>query len=169
LKAEKFSASNLDFAQKHLRVLSGLYGLLRPLDLIHPYRLEMGTQMVLSPKVKSIYQYWGNRISLELKRQMELEKSDVLVNLCSSEYFKAIQPKVLGKRIIACEFKDAKDGEYKMIGFFAKKARGMMASYIIKNKIKDVEKLKGFNQSGYYFNEKLSQSDSFVFTRDKAE
>jgi uncharacterized protein len=165
LEAEKFTATNFDFAQKNLRILSGLYGLLKPLDLIHPYRLEMGTQLKIANKINNIYQFWGSKITLELARQMEIEKSDLLINLCSAEYFKAIQPKVLGKRIITCEFKEAKGGEYKIIGFFAKKARGMMAAYIIKNKIKTLEKLKKFNASGYVYNDRLSNENTFVFTR----
>lgn len=167
LEAESFSTSQIDFAQKYLRILSGLYGLLKPLDLIHPYRLEMGTQLEVSKKIKNIYQFWGDKITLELGKQMELQNSEILVNLCSAEYFKAIQPKVLGKRIIACEFKDAKGGDYKIIGFFAKKARGMMAAFIIKNKIKEAEKLKEFDETGYAFNEKFSTTDHFVFTRDE--
>lgn len=160
---ERFTENELDFAQHHLRILSGLYGVLRPLDLMQPYRLEMGTKFQ-NARGKDLYAFWKDTISAHLKQ--ELEKDDgVLINLASNEYFKAVDHKQLGARIITPQFKDWKNGQYKMISFYAKKARGMMAAYIIRNCLTNPDDVKGFDTGGYAFNEALSSGDNWVFTR----
>jgi len=167
LDAYHLKPAEIDFAQNTVRILSGLYGLLKPLDLMQPYRLEMGTKLKVTPAKNDLYKYWGNRITEQLKAEMEAAGDEVLINLASGEYFKALKPKVLGKRIVTPEFKDGKNGEYKVIQFFAKKARGLMTAYIVKNKITGPEDLKGFNYEGYQFNERLSLGDRWVFTREE--
>ncbi len=162
LNAESFSAKEIDYAQNHLRILSGLYGLLKPLDLIQPYRLEMGTSWGPG-KNKNLYSYWGNSISEQLNE--DLGKSKTLINLASNEYFKAVNPKVLNADIITCNFKEKKGSDYKVVMVFAKKARGMMGNFIIKNKIDKAEDLKAFDMEGYAFNKKLSEKNELVFTR----
>lgn len=162
LDAGSFSAKEIDYAQKHLRILSGLYGLLKPLDLIQPYRLEMGTTWAPG-KNKNLYSYWGNTISEQLNE--DLGKSKILINLASNEYFKAVNPKVLNAEIITCLFKEKKGNDYKVVMVFAKKARGMMGNFIIKNQIDKSEDLKAFDMEGYAFNKKLSDKNEWVFTR----
>ncbi len=162
LKAWELSEDTLLYAQDHLRILSGLYGILRPLDRIKPYRLEMGTQL----SSKSLYAFWGKKISLELKTAFSNENT-VLINLASNEYFKSIQPTVLKQRIVSPVFKDLKNGEYKVITVYSKKARGLMTRFILENKIEDPEELISFNSDGYYFNESMSTPDMPVFTRDR--
>ncbi len=172
LDAESFSEQDFDFAQNHLRILSGLYGLLRPLDLIQPYRLEMGTKFANS-KGKDLYQFWGNQLTEALNQEfalgMEEQEEAVLVNLASNEYFKAVKAKELNARIITPVFKDWKNGQYKMISFYAKKARGLMSAYIIQNQLTDPEQLKGFDLEGYYFSEEQSKGDQWCFLRDHDE
>lgn len=165
LEAQSLKKTEIDFAQKHLRILSGLYGVLRPLDLIMPYRLEMGTKLNYSTKVKNLYQFWGDLITRQILKDMETVSGDVLVNLASNEYFKSIDVKKVPS-IITPEFRDWKNGEYKMIGFFAKRARGMMARYIVQHQITDPEQLKGFSESGYTFNAQLTKGNKWVFARD---
>lgn len=153
---------SVDFAQKHLRILSGLYGILQPLDKIHPYRLEMGTSLPVEDR-KNLYQYWGNTVVDTLNEEMT--EKDVLINLASEEYFKVIPVKALKAQLITPVFYDYKNGKYKIISFFAKKARGMMARYIIDNRIKKVSDIKGFDTEGYSYNAPMSQGNIWVFTR----
>ena len=168
LDAGTLTAAQLTFAQKHLRILSGLYGLLRPLDLMQAYRLEMGTKLA-NARGKDLYAFWGDIITEKLNEELTSHNSDVLVNLASNEYFKSIKPKLLKAAIITPIFKDWKNGQYKIISFYAKKARGLMCRYIIDNKITKVEKLKGFDYGGYAFNIGMSDAKQWVFTRDQGE
>lgn len=165
LGAEDFSAEDLTFAQDRLRILSGLYGLLRPMDLMQPYRLEMGTRLQ-NERGKNLYEYWGSRITDLINEDLQAngeEKS--VVNLASKEYFSAVKHKALEGTLYQIDFKEHRDNKYKIIAFFAKKARGMMARYAIKNRISTAEELKSFDMDGYAFNEELSKSQHFVFTR----
>ncbi|MDH5395882.1 MAG: peroxide stress protein YaaA [Gammaproteobacteria bacterium] len=164
LDAESFKADDFKFAQKHLRVLSGLYGLLRPLDLMQAYRLEMGTKLK-TDKGKNLYEFWGSVITDGLNKQLKSIKSDYLINLASNEYFKSVKPKELNAEIITPEFKEYKNGEYKMIGIYAKKARGLLSRYIIQNKLSNPEDLKSFSEEGYRFNKTLSKGNKWVFAR----
>lgn len=164
LDADSFSTSELDFAQQHLRILSGLYGVLRPLDLMQAYRLEMGTRFSNS-RGKDLYQFWGDTITAELNKQLKKNATRELVNLASTEYFKAVKPKNLEADIITPVFKDQKNGQYKIISFYAKKARGLMAAYAIKNNITDAKQLKQFDVDGYAFDSELSVGNNWVFTR----
>ncbi len=167
LEASTMKKRDLQFAQKHLRILSGLYGVLRPLDLMLPYRLEMGTKMA-NKKGQNLYHFWGDSITDSLNAELEAQKSPLVVNLASNEYFKVVNKHKLPPSLISPVFKDKKNGEYKLISFFAKKARGMMARYIIDNRIKKTEDLKDFNTAGYKYNVKLSTDKEPVFTRDQA-
>lgn len=162
LNAASFSKDNFDFAQEHLRILSGLYGLLRPLDLIQPYRLEMGTKFSVGRK-KDLYHFWNELITKELNKL--LADDGVLLNLASNEYFGAVDVKKIKGTIITPQFKDLKNGEYKMISFFAKKARGLMSAYMIKNKFVEIEQMKGFNYEGYEYADHLSDDKNWVFIR----
>jgi hypothetical protein len=164
LDAESFTAADFKFAQQHLRVLSGLYGLLRPLDLMQPYRLEMGTKLV-TDRGRNLYEFWGDIITDGLNKQLGKIKSGTLVNLASNEYFKSVKPKNIAGEIITPQFKEYKNGDYKMIGIYAKRARGLMARYIIQNQLTRPEALKDFSEEGYSFNKKLSAGNSLVFTR----
>ncbi len=168
LDAETLSADDLDFAQQHLRILSGLYGVLRPLDLMQPYRLEMGIKLN-NEKGVNLYQFWGEDITDSLNEELNQSSQQVLVNLASNEYFKSVKPKALNADIITPVFKDEKNSKYKIISFYAKKARGLMARYIIENRINDPEKLKDFNSDGYYFNAEASSAKDWVFYRDHTE
>ena len=165
LNAEDFSADDFDFAQQHLRMLSGLYGVLRPLDLMQPYRLEMGTKLA-NARGKDLYAFWGEHISQWLNQALAEQGDDVLLNLASNEYFSAVKRKVLKARLIDTEFKDLKNGQYKIISFYAKKARGLMARYVIKERLRDPEGLKDFNYQGYRYSAEHSKPDSLVFLRD---
>ena len=166
LDAESFNSKEFSFAQKHLRVLSGLYGLLRPLDLMQPYRLEMGTKLN-TQHGKNLYEFWGSTITDGLNIQLKKTKSAHLINLASNEYFKAVKPGELNAEIISPAFKEYKNGEYKMIGIFAKKARGMLSRYIIQNQITNTEDLKSFNDEGYKFSKKLTDGNIWVFSRNR--
>jgi cytoplasmic iron level regulating protein YaaA (DUF328/UPF0246 family) len=159
--ADQFSADELEFAQQHLRILSGLYGLLKPLDLIQPYRLEMGTPLK-TKKGTNLYQYWGTKISKALN---EVGQGRTLVNLASQEYFKAVDQKTLKLPVITIHFKEHKEGKYQVVGFFAKQARGLMARYAILNRITDPEQLKVFREDGYEFSSPLSSDQDWVFVR----
>ena len=161
LDADSMSDEDLRWAQDHLRILSGLYGLLRPLDLMQAYRLEMGTKFA-NPRGGDLYQFWGDIITDELNKT----NSSVLVNLASNEYFKSVRKKAIGARIITPVFMDKKDDKYKIISFYAKKARGLMSSYIIRNRITEVEQIKSFDTDGYSYNAALSEADQWVFVRD---
>ena len=167
LEAETMSADDLEFAQAHLRILSGLYGLLRPLDLMQPYRLEMGLKFS-NQRGKNLYEFWGERITDAINADLTSAGTETLVNLASNEYFKAVKTKSLNADIVTPQFKDLKNGQYKMISFFAKKARGVMARYIIDNQLTDPEQLKSFTGSGYYFSAEQSSGNNLVFLRDSA-
>ena len=171
MNVDSFKQSDFDFAQEHLRILSGLYGVLRPLDLIQPYRLEMGTKLAHAKlqefSVNTLYEFWGDKLTQAIIRQVEKLDNKTIINLASNEYFKAVKPKLLTGDIVTPIFKDWKNGKYKIISFYAKKARGMMAAYTIKNKITDSEKLKNFAEAGYSFNAELSNNKNLVFTRQK--
>ncbi len=164
LAVEDFSEADLDFAQAHLRMLSGLYGVLRPLDLMMPYRLEMGIRLE-NPRGKDLYQFWGDIITAHLNKALAAQGDDVLINLASDEYFKSVRPKALQGRIITPVFKDEKNGQFKIISFYAKKARGMMARHIIKHRLTRVEQLTGFNADGYYFVPEESDANTLMFKR----
>lgn len=164
MDADSMTAADLDFAQQHLRILSGLHGLLRPLDLIRPYRLEMGTKLAVS-KSKNLYDFWGDIITERLNDQLSALGTDVLVNLASAEYFKAVCAKKLKARIITPAFKDYKNGQLKSLFLYVKQARGMMSGFAIRNRITDAEQLKDFNGSGYRYTEELSDADNWIFTR----
>ncbi|MEP1446214.1 MAG: peroxide stress protein YaaA [Paraglaciecola sp.] len=166
LDASTFSQDDFDYAQQHLRILSGLYGVLRPLDLMQAYRLEMGTKLDTG-KNKNLYQFWDDRISKKLNEAIDTQGDNVLINLASNEYFKAVKPKVLNAEIFTPVFQDCKNGQYKVISFFAKKARGMMARYIIQNRLTDVSDLKKFDSAGYQFSKEKSKGNELVFTRQE--
>ena len=165
LDTSTLSEDDFDYAQSHLRILSGLYGLLRPLDLIQPYRLEMGLKLN-SKRTKTLYQFWGDKITEGLKPLLEEMDTPVLVNLASNEYFKSVKSNKLKCRLITPEFRDLKNGKYKIIQFFAKKARGLMVRYAIDHSISKPEDLKKFDYDGYAFNSELSHSDNWVFSRN---
>ncbi len=166
LEAETFSDQDFEFAQQHLRILSGLYGLLRPLDLMQPYRLEMGTRFE-NRRGKDLYAFWGSKITDELNRLLASDDG-VLVNLASNEYFRSVRKKDLNARLVTPQFKDWKNGQYKMISFYAKKARGLMCRYAIQNGITQADDLKGFDLEGYRFSAEDSDRDNWVFLRDQA-
>lgn len=166
LEAETLSDVDFEYAQKHLRMLSGLYGLLKPLDLMQPYRLEMGTKLA-NDKGSNLYQFWGNVITDKLNEAIAEQGDNVLINLASNEYFKAVKPKNLDAQVITPIFKDCKNGQYKVISFYAKKARGMMARYIIENRIESVVDLTKFDTAGYYFVEEESTPTDLVFKREE--
>ncbi|WP_299018938.1 peroxide stress protein YaaA [uncultured Photobacterium sp.] len=166
LDAETMSEEGFTYAQSHLRMLSGLYGLLRPLDLMQPYRLEMGTRLANS-RGTNLYQFWGDIITDKLNQALTEQGDNTLVNLASNEYFKAVKQKTLDAQVITPVFKDCKNGNYKVISFYAKKARGMMARYILDNQIDSVEALKQFNVAGYYFAAEESTEKELVFKREE--
>lgn len=162
LDFDSFNKNQVKYAQKHLRILSGLYGILRPLDLIQPYRLEMGTRFKALGE-KNLYGIWKNELTDDLST--ELKKEKILINLASKEYFSAIDLNKLDAKVITPVFMEEKNGNFKIISFNAKRARGMMSQYIIKNKIEDVEDLKNFDMDNYKYNKTLSEDNDFVFTR----
>ena len=164
LDADSLADQDVAYAQEHLRILSGLYGLLRPLDLIQPYRLEMGTRLK-NPRGANLYSFWGDRLTEALNQANRESTSPVLVNLASSEYFKAVRPKKLEGRLISPVFKEEKDGVAKVIGFSAKRARGMMARFIVKNRLTRAKDLLEFDDGGYRFQPELSNDDAPVFVR----
>ncbi|SFX86842.1 MULTISPECIES: peroxide stress protein YaaA [unclassified Pseudomonas] len=167
LDAQSFSEADFDHAQRHLRMLSGLYGLLRPLDLMQPYRLEMGTKLA-NARGKDLYAFWGTRISEWLNEALADQGDDVLLNLASNEYFSAVKRSALKARVIDTEFKDLKNGQYKIISFYAKKARGLMSRFVIQERINDPHLLKQFDVQGYRFSAQQSSSQKLVFLRDHA-
>lgn len=166
LEAETMRAPQLAFAQKHLRILSGLYGLLRPLDLMQPYRLEMGLKFA-NRGGANLYEFWGDDITDALNRQIGKSGSRVLVNLASNEYFKAVRARALDAEVVTPVFRDLKHGKYRVISFFAKKARGQMARFIIDEALDDPDGLKAFRRDGYRYNRQESTAREPVFTRDK--
>lgn len=166
LAAEDFEEGDFDFAQRHLRMLSGLYGLLRPLDLMQPYRLEMGTKFA-NARGKDLYAFWGERISEWLNADLTAQGDDVLLNLASNEYFSAVRRRQLQARVVEVDFRDLKNGDYKIISFYAKKARGLMARHVIKRRITQVADLRDFAEQGYAYSEERSTTDRLVFLRDE--
>lgn len=164
LQAESFSEADFDFAQQHLRILSGLYGVLRPLDLMQPYRLEMGTKLT-NPAGNDLYSFWGDLLTAHLNAALQAQGDDVLINLASDEYFRAVKPKQLQGRLVKPVFLDEKNGTFKVISFYAKKARGLMSRYIIQQRLTDPEALKGFDTDGYFFDEAASRENELVFKR----
>ncbi|MCU7939869.1 MAG: peroxide stress protein YaaA [gamma proteobacterium symbiont of Bathyaustriella thionipta] len=167
LNIESFSDEDLSFTQAHLRILSGLYGLLKPLDLMQPYRLEMGTRLE-NERGKNLYEFWGSQITQLINQQLKALSTDTLLNLASNEYFKSVKTKELNGQIITPVFKEKRDDDsYKIIGIYAKKARGMMSAFILKNQITDVEHIKAFSQAGYVYNPDLSSKSDWVFSREK--
>lgn len=166
LDAASFSEQDFNYAQDHLRMLSGLYGLLKPLDLMQPYRLEMGTKLD-NAKGKNLYEFWGEQITAAVNQALAEQGDDILINLASNEYFKAVKFKQLTGKLITPVFKDNKNGQYKVISFYAKKARGLMARYIIQNQITSVAQLKQFDLDGYFFSEIDSTPFELVFKRDE--
>lgn len=164
LDAANLSERTLEFAQNHLGILSGLYGLLSPMDLIQAYRLEMGTKFA-NNRGKDLYSFWQPLVTAEINKRLEQQERPVLINLASQEYFKAINSKQLRIPIITPVFKDWKNGQYKIISFYAKRARGLMARFIAENRVDNPDGLKGFDLDGYSFNPSLSEGDSWVFTR----
>lgn len=161
LNPSSFTGEELEYAQEHLRILSGLYGILKPLDLMFPYRLEMGTKWEIDSKNKNLYAFWTEKIT----KQLKAEKPAFIINVASNEYFKVIDFKKLGIKTIIPVFKDFKNGEYKVIMMYAKHARGAMARFCIQNKISDIEHIKLFNADGYSYNDLLSNENEWVFTR----
>jgi len=164
LRAPEFTTEDLEFAQTHLGILSGLYGLLRPLDWIQPYRLEMGIRLK-NPRGKSLYEFWGERVTKQLNKSLKAAESNTLINLASNEYFSVVVPEALSGRIITPVFKEDRGGALKIISFSAKRARGTMARYIIENRLEDPEALKDFRQDGYRFKKAGSNEDEWLFVR----
>lgn len=164
LDAYSLDEAALDFAQQHLRILSGLYGILRPLDLMQPYRLEMGTRLD-TELGSNLYQFWNERLTRALNQELRQSQTRCLVNLASNEYFKAIRPKLLKADIVTPAFREFRGGEYRFIQFFAKKARGLMARFLIDQRIDNVEGLKDFDYEGYRFAPAMSNDKDWVFTR----
>ena len=156
-----FSEEDFSFAQEHLRILSGLYGLLRPMDMIQPYRLEMGIKLK-NKRGKNLYEFWGDKITNALN---EIALGQPVINLASNEYFKAVKKKKLKSNLISPVFKEYKDGTYKNIGIFSKQARGLMTDFIIRNKVEDPEVLKTFNEGRYEYSESKSNFEEWVFIR----
>ncbi|MFW6101797.1 MAG: peroxide stress protein YaaA [Bacteroidota bacterium] len=164
LRAEDFTEDDVAFAQNHLRILSGLYGLLRPLDLIQPYRLEMGTALQ-NPRGKDLYEFWNVKITQTLNEALSEHQQKVLLNLASNEYFKSIHTDALEVGLITPVFKEQKGDQYKTIAVYAKKARGMMTRYIIQNRIDDPQEIKGFDWEGYLYSPEMSSENKWVFIR----
>ena len=164
LNVESFLENDLLYAQNHLRILSGLHGILKPLDLIRPYRLEMGTKLK-NKNGKNLYEFWGNKLTDFLNQSLEESESQFLLNLASNEYFQSLNSAKISSNIIDVKFLDQKNGIYKTISFFAKKARGAMAAFVIKNQIQKLSDLKDFSDLGYVFNQDKSVEKTLVFTR----
>jgi len=161
---EHFTAEDFDYAQDHLRILSGLYGCLRPLDLIQPYRLEMKTKLK-NPRGDNLYQFWGDGITGSLNKALVKQQQPVLVNLASNEYFKSVKPKLLEGQLLNINFKETKNGKTRVVAIFAKRARGMMADYIIRNRIERPAGIKKFRKDGYRFSRELSDGSQWTFER----
>jgi cytoplasmic iron level regulating protein YaaA (DUF328/UPF0246 family) len=164
LDARSLPKAGLDYLQDHVRILSGLYGLLRPLDRMHPYRLEMGTKLA-NPRGKDLYAFWGETVTSALNEAVAANGASALVNLASEEYFRSVKPKLLSVPVITPAFEDWKNGKYKIISFFAKRARGMMARYAAAHGITDPQRLKEFDVDGYAFDESVSTEKNWVFRR----
>jgi uncharacterized protein len=166
LDAKTLDAPALDWLQQHLGILSGLYGVLRPLDLMQPYRLEMGTRLT-TPKGKNLYQFWGTQIADYLNERARADATPVIVNLASEEYFKSVDRKALRPRVVTCAFEERKGEAYKVISFMAKRARGLMVRYAVQHRVSTPEQLKGFDLEGYQFVPAVSETDRLVFRRDE--
>ncbi|MYE86933.1 MAG: peroxide stress protein YaaA [Gammaproteobacteria bacterium] len=166
LKSTEFSERDLTWAQKHLRILSGLHGILKPLDLIQPYRLEMGTRLS-NGRGGDLYDFWRDKVTAALNEAIDAQRQPILVNLASNEYFNAVDSTRIDARIITPTFKDLKNGRYMFISFFAKKARGLMAAYLIKNRVSTLKALKAFDWQGYRFSPAQSSANDWVFLRDQ--
>lgn len=164
IDVEHYVREDFSFAQQHVRILSGLYGVLRPLDLMHPYRLEMGTKLV-HKKFNDLYEFWGGKITKSLNAAMKAEGIDTLVNLASIEYFSAVQKDKIKGKLVNIKFLEKKDGEYKNIGVQSKRARGMMVNYMIRHRYRFADELKSFDLEGYRFSESHSGIDEWVFVR----
>jgi uncharacterized protein len=164
LKANTLSLKELKYAQDHLRILSGIYGILRPLDIIQAYRLEMGTGLKVGRK-KNLYAFWGDKITENINRELAGHKEKVLLNLASIEYFGALNLKKINARILSCTFKEERNGKFQFVTIFGKKARGLMTRFIIQNRIEKAGDLKHFEEEGYFFNDRLSKENEWVFTR----
>ena len=164
IDVENYGMQEFNFAQKHLRILSGLYGILRPLDLIQPYRLEMATKLP-NKRGKGLYAFWGNRITEALDAALKREKSGILINLASVEYFKSIKANLLNATVITPVFKECRDSSYRVVAIYAKKARGLMCDYIIRNHLTETRDLKSFDLEGYRYNKELSSEVEWVFAR----
>ncbi len=164
IQKEKYNDDDLNYAQNHLRILSGLYGALRPMDLIQPYRLEMKTKLK-NPRGDNLYQFWDERITQKLNETLENHQEKVLVNLASNEYFKSVKPKKLDARLLNISFKETKGDKTRVIAIFAKRARGMMADFILRNRIESAEDVKDFGAGGYQFSAQESSENNWVFTR----
>ena len=167
MEVDDYKIKDFNFAQKHVRILSGLYGILRPLDLIQPYRLEMAAKLATN-RGKSMYDFWGTKIYEILKVHLKQEKSGTLVNLCSKEYFKAVKSDLLDAKVITPAFKEFRDGSYRFVTLYAKKARGMMCNFIIRKRLIEANDLKSFDVEGYHFNKKESSDSDWVFTRGES-
>jgi hypothetical protein len=168
LQAKQLQPSDYEWAQQHIRMLSGLYGVLRPLDWMQPYRLEMGTQLKVG-SAANLYQFWGSRIAEHLNRELAADKTPVVINLASQEYFRSVDRGALKARVIDCVFEEWKGGGYKIISFAAKKARGLMARYAIMKRLETPRKLESFNLEGYAFDPAASRPERLVFRRRTAE
>tara|TARA_B100000902_G_scaffold398913_1_gene467488 strand:- start:1630 stop:2394 length:765 start_codon:yes stop_codon:yes gene_type:complete len=164
LNVKEFSKNDLVYSQDYLRILSGLHGVLKPFDLIQPYRLEMGTRLT-THRGNNLYEFWGDKISYSLNESLKKNDSDYLLNLASNEYFSSVNINKIDAEIIDVKFLDKKGGEYKIISFFAKKARGSMASFVVKNKVKKIDDLKNFSNLGYEFDQSKSNDNTLVFIR----
>lgn len=164
LKADSFTESDFNFAQKHLRILSGLYGILKPLDLMQDYRLEMGIRLN-TERGTNLYQFWGDKLTKYINKELKSHSSNLIVNLASKEYFSALQKKQLQAEVLDIHFREFRNGKYKFLSYNAKRARGMVANYIIKNNITDKESIKGFNYESYFFNESMSSENEYFFTK----
>lgn len=167
LAADAFSEADFQAAQERLRILSGLHGLLRPLDLIQPYRLEMGTPLT-TDRGANLYHFWGDRITAALNEALETRGGKTLVNLASNEYFKAVNPKLLAAEVVTPVFKEYRNGAFKVVSFFAKKARGMMSRFAIRQRIDDARELRAFQEGGYRYSPELSSARQWVFFRKQA-
>lgn len=163
---QKYEEEHFSFLQDHVRILSGLYGLLRPLDLMQPYRLEMGTSLK-TDRGSNLYEFWGDKITEAVNGALDAQGDDVLLNLASNEYFKSINKKKLNARMLDVKFKDLKNGKYRSISFYLKRLRGTMTDYMVRNQIQNPEELKSFTEQNYYFSEQESSEDCFVFLRDE--
>lgn len=165
-EVDKYDDEAFAFLQDHVRILSGLYGLLRPLDLMQPYRLEMGTKLE-TQRGDNLYEFWGSKITESVNAALDQQGDDVVLNLASNEYFRAIKKRSLNGRILNVKFRDLRGDTYRTISFYLKRLRGTMSNFMIQNRITDPEELKSFNERGYYFSEERSTDDEFVFLRDE--